>query len=99
MNARARIRKGRRASKEILPQKLPNRYRISLHVDDEAVICAWGREYGFNTYLLNAQDDEWKEKILQCIKAIRKKEHPNRSETEAGTGIPDEKTGKEEDPT
>ena len=77
VNAQRHKREVQRDRKEILPQKLPNRYRISLHVDDEAVICAWGREYGFNTYLLNAQDDEWKEKILQCVETIRKKGHPD----------------------
>ena len=97
VNAERHKREVQRDRKEILPQKMPNRYRISLHVDDEAVICAWGREYGFNTYLLNAQDDEWKEKILRTVETIRKKEHPDRSEAE--TGIPDEKTGEEEDPT
>ena len=99
VNAQRHKREVQRDRKEILPQKLPNRYRISLHVDDETVICAWGREYGFNTYLLNAQDDEWKEKILRTVETIRKKEHPDRTETETGTGIPDEKTGEEEDPT
>ena len=99
VNAERHKREVQRDRKEPLPQKLPNRYRISLHVDDEAVICAWGREYGFNTYLLNAQDDEWKEKILQCVETIRRKGHPDRSETETRTEIPDEKTGKEEDPT
>ncbi len=82
VNAQRHKREVQRDRKEPLPQKLPNRYRISLHVDDEAVICAWGREYGFNTYLLNAQDDEWKDKIFRTVETIRKKEHPDRSLTD-----------------
>ena len=79
VNAQRHNREVQQNSKEILPQKMPGRYRISLHVDDEAVICAWGREYGFNTYLLNAQDDDWKEKILQCVEKIRRTEHPGQT--------------------
>ena len=58
---------------QILPQKVPNRYRISLHVDDEAVICSYGREFGFEAYQLDAQDDEWKEKIIAKAKEVKKK--------------------------
>lgn len=57
-----------------LPQKLPNRYQISLHVDDETVICASGREYGFRTYQLEAQDDDWAEKIIRRAEEIRQLE-------------------------
>ncbi|MBE5903274.1 MAG: HAD family hydrolase, partial [Pseudobutyrivibrio sp.] len=30
-----------------------------------------GRQYGYNTYQLEAQDDEWKEKILTRAEQIR----------------------------
>lgn len=59
-------------SKTVLPQKLPNRYRISLHIDDEAVICSLGAQYGFKTYQLYAQDDNWKEKIITRAEEVRK---------------------------
>ena len=62
-------------NKSILPQKLPNRYRISLHIDDEEVICSAAGQYGFRAYQLNAQDDDWKEKIIQRAEEIRKIEH------------------------
>ena len=64
-------REVQRDSKTTLPQKLPNRYRISLHVDDEAVVCSLGRQYGYRTYQLNAEDDEWKEKIIQRAEKIK----------------------------
>ena len=97
VNAERHLREVQQNRRERLPQKLPSRYRISLHVDDEAVICAWGREYGFNTYLLNAQDDEWKEKILRTVETIRKKEHPERSGSGAGTDSANGRTGKREE--
>lgn len=59
-----------------LPQKMPNHYKISLHVDDESVICASGRQYGFRTYQLDAQDDDWKEKIIQRAEEIKRMDHP-----------------------
>ena len=65
-------REVQRDNATILPQKLPNRYHISLHIDDEEVICSSAGQYGFRAYQLNAQDDEWKEKILQRVEEIRR---------------------------
>ena len=65
-------------SKTVLPQKLPNRYRISLHIDDEEVICSAASQYGFRAYQLNAEDDEWKDKIIQRAEQIRKVERIQR---------------------
>jgi hypothetical protein len=62
-------------SSATLPQKLPNRYRISLHIDDEEVICSSAGQYGFRAYQLNADDDNWKEKIIAQADRIRKLEH------------------------
>ena len=73
VNANRHLREVQKDSKTILPQKIPSRYRISLHVDDEEVICSWGREYGFNTFQLEAQDDDWKEKIIARAAEIRNK--------------------------
>ena len=71
VNGNRHLREVQKDKKEILPQKIPSRYRISLHVDDEEVICSWGREYGFNTFLLEADDDEWKDKIIGRAEEIR----------------------------
>ena len=76
VNGERHLKEVQRDRKETLPQKLPNRSRISLHEDDEAVIASWGRQFGFNTYLLNAQDDDWKEKIMAYADKIRRMEHP-----------------------
>jgi len=57
---------------ETMPTKLPNRYQISLHVDDEAIVCTYGRTFGFDVYQLDAQDDEWESKILERALRVRK---------------------------
>ena len=56
-----------------LPQKVPSRYRISLHVDDETVICSYGRELGFDAYQLDAEDADWKEKIIERAGEVKAK--------------------------
>ncbi len=71
VNGTRHLKEVQRDRKEILPQKLPNRYRISLHIDDESIVCSMGRQYGYNTYQLNAQDDSWKEKIIERAEEIR----------------------------
>lgn len=72
VNGHRHLREVQRDNKTVLPQKLPNRYRISLHIDDEAVICSLGPQYGFKAYQLDAQDDEWKEKIIARAEEIKK---------------------------
>ena len=72
VNGDRHLKEVQKNNRTILPQKLPNHYRFSLHVDDETVICALGKEYGFETYQLDAQDDEWKEKIIERVEKIRR---------------------------
>ena len=60
-------------SRETLPQKVPTHYGISLHVDDESVVATYGKLYGFEVYQLDAQDDDWVEKIIERAAAIKKK--------------------------
>ena len=75
VNGSRHLKEVQRDRKEILPQKLPNRYHISLHIDDETVICSSAGQYGFRAYQLYAQDDDWKEKIIARADQIRKLEH------------------------
>ena len=74
VNAQRHLREVQRDHKMTLPQKLPNRYRISLHIDDESIVCSLGGQYGYRTYQLNAPDDGWKEKIIERAEEIRKLE-------------------------
>ena len=72
VNGDRHLREVQRNSKTVLPQKLPNRYRISLHIDDEAVICTAAGQYGFRAYQLDTRDDdEWKEKLIEQAARIR----------------------------
>ena len=82
VNAERHLSEVQRGNKTPLPQKMPNRYRISLHVDDESVVCSWGREYGYNAYQLNAQDDDWKDKILKRAEEVREKERRMRAQSD-----------------
>ena len=76
VNGDRHLKEVQRNNKTILPQKLPNRYRISLHIDDESIVCSMGRQYGYHTYQLEAQDDNWKEKIIARAVEIKRIDHP-----------------------
>ncbi len=73
INAQRHLAEVQRDRKQMLPQKVPSMYRISLHVDDESVICSLGRQYGFEAYQLDAQDDDWKEKVIARAEEIKKR--------------------------
>ncbi len=75
VNGTRHLREVQSGHTETLPQKLPSRYRISLHIDDEVIVCTLGKQYGYNVYRLDAEDDEWKEKIIARAAAIRKREY------------------------
>ena len=74
VNGRRHMKEVQRDKKELRPQKLPNHYHISLHIDDETIVCNLGRQYGYNVYQLEAQDDDWMEKIIARADAIRKRD-------------------------
>ena len=81
VNGNRHLKEVQRDNKAVLPQKLPNRYRISLHIDDEEVICTAAGQYGFRAYQLSSQDDNWKEKIIEQADRIRKIEKFDDPET------------------
>ena len=74
VNGHRHLKEVQRDHKETLPQKMPGRYRISLHVDDETIVAVNAKLFGYNVYELNAQDDDWKEKIIDRANKIRKNE-------------------------
>ena len=73
VNAQRHLREVQRDRKDTLPQKLPNFYHISLHVDDETVVATYGKQFGFDVFQLDAQDDEWVEKIIEKAEQVKKK--------------------------
>ena len=76
VNGNRHLKEVQRNNRIIMPQKLPNRYRISLHIDDETIVCSLGRQYGYHAYQLEAQDDDWKEKIIARAEEVRKIDFP-----------------------
>lgn len=57
-----------------LPSKMPTRYHISLHVDDEAYVVKTGQTYGFNVLLISGPDPLWAEKVIAEAERIRENE-------------------------
>ena len=74
VNGFRHMKEVQRDNKNMLPQKLPNMYRISLHIDDEAIVCTLARQYGYRAYQLEAQDDDWEEKIVARAEEIKRLE-------------------------
>ena len=73
VNAQRHLREVQQKRPNILPQKVPSYYKIKLHIDDETVICSYGREMGFDAYQLDAEDDSWKEKIIARAEEVKRK--------------------------
>ena len=73
VNGSRHLNEVQKGHSQTLPQKVPSHYGISLHVDDEAVICSYGREYGFDAFQLEANDDDWKEKVIERAFQVKRK--------------------------
>ena len=71
VNAQRHLREVQRDRKQILPQKLPNFYRISLHIDDEDNIHENARRYGFRSMRVCEPDPDWADKVLKEANRIR----------------------------
>ena len=62
---------------DMLPQKMPTFYRISLHIDDEDAIIENGKRYGFRMLRICEPDEHWTDKVLEEAERIRKIEEGN----------------------
>ena len=71
VNAMRHEREVQRARKERLPQKLPNYYRIALHIDDEKAIRDNSVQYGYRTFCVREPDAHWAEKVLREAERVR----------------------------
>ena len=60
-----------------LPQKMPTRYRISLHIDDEDTIINNARTYGFKALKICEPDPGWTDKVINEAERIRALEEKN----------------------
>ena len=74
INGYRHIKEVQRDRSEVLPQKMPGFYRISLHVDDEEAIITNGRTYGFKVLKVCEPDEHWAEKVIAEANRIRKNE-------------------------
>ena len=54
-----------------LPSKLPNFYRINLHIDDEETVVKNGKVYGFHVLQISGPDPLWAEKVLREADRLR----------------------------
>ena len=80
ITAQRHLREVQRDHKTILPQKMPNFYHISLHVDDEKAVHENGRRYGFRTMRIFEPDSNWVEKVLKEANRVLKLETREREE-------------------
>ena len=58
--------------KEIMPSKVPSRFGIDLHIDDDISVKQNGIQFGFNVLIISKDDKEWTLKILNEAKRIKK---------------------------
>ena len=86
VNGYRHLKEVQRDNAHSVPQKLPSRFRISLHIDDERIVCASGKLYGFNVYHLDAPDDEWTDKIMDKVYEVRRRERPDLLDRESQKG-------------
>ena len=77
VNGQRHEKEVQRGRKTRLPQKMPNFYHISLHVDDEKSIEKSGRMYGFRTFRVFEPDSGWAKKVLDEALRVRRIEEKN----------------------
>jgi hypothetical protein len=58
--------------KEIMPSKVPSRFGIALHVDDDITVQENGIAHGFRVLILNKDDAEWASKVLAEVNKLIK---------------------------
>jgi hypothetical protein len=59
--------------KEIMPSKVPSKFGINLHVDDDKSVMENGIQFGFNVLIVHKDDINWAEKVLNEAKRIIQK--------------------------
>lgn len=74
VNAQRHEKEVQRDRPRLLPTKLPNFYRISLHIDDEKSVERNGKLYGFRTLRIFEPDANWAQKVLDEADRIAKLE-------------------------
>lgn len=55
--------------KEIMPSKVPSKFGIDLHIDDDMSVKQNGIQFGYSVLIINKDDENWTQKVLD--EAIR----------------------------
>ncbi|MDP4181330.1 MAG: HAD family hydrolase [Bacillota bacterium] len=58
--------------KEIMPSKVPSKFGIDLHIDDDISVKQNGLQFGFNVLIISKHDRDWAVKVLNEAKRIKK---------------------------
>ncbi len=66
-----------RGRAQILPSKMPSRFGMDLHVDDDLTVKQNGEAYGFRVVLVDKHDTDWADKVWTDAHrvAARKQKH------------------------
>ncbi len=58
--------------KEVMPSKVPSKFGINLHIDDDISVKQNGTQFGFNVLIISRDDNDWCLKVLNEAKRIKK---------------------------
>ncbi|HHV28914.1 MAG TPA: HAD family hydrolase [Clostridium sp.] len=58
--------------KEIMPSKTPSKFGIDLHIDDDISVKHNGTQFGFRVLIISKYDNEWRQKVLNEAKRVKK---------------------------
>jgi len=62
--------------KEIMPSKVPSKFGIDLHIDDDISVKQNGIQFGFNVLIVSKDDKDWNLKVLDEARRIKKIKEP-----------------------
>ncbi|RXE58356.1 HAD family hydrolase [Acetivibrio mesophilus] len=58
--------------KEIMPSKVPSKFGVDLHIDDDISVKHNGTQFGFRVLIISKDDNEWRQKVLNEAKRVKK---------------------------
>lgn len=58
--------------KEVMPSKVPSKFGIDLHIDDDVSVKQNGVQFGFNVLIVSKDDKDWNLKVLNEARRIKK---------------------------
>lgn len=61
-----------RNRQEVMPSKVPSKFGIDLHIDDDITVKQNGIQYGYNVLIIDKNDILWDKKVLDEAKRIIK---------------------------